>query len=190
MRCDDVMVNLPDYLLGKVEPNFKKYIENHLEACAKCKAELEAMRVPIKALEGVGIEEYPDAFWQELRALIMEKISEPHPARWRVPALASGLAVFLLIIGVGVYEFALKPAPQVQSVAALATSLPLDQAVTLPTLNVNYVDAASPQVDEVDEINSVDDSVQEEVVKSMWVSVADSSKSLDNFDFTGNSISN
>lgn len=190
MKCGDVAVNLPDYILGMVEPNLKKSIEIHLETCSKCKSELVEMERSISVLAGIELEEYPDSFWQELRASIMEQVSVPRPSRWRVPAFAGGLAVLLLMVGVGVYEYTLKPSPQATSITTLAASLPTDQVVELSRLNINYVNSAAQPIDETEEINSVDDSLQLALVKSMWVSVADSSKSLENFDYSGDIFSN
>ncbi len=186
MKCDDVVVNLPDYVLGKVEPNLGKSIENHLELCSECKAELAEMERAISLLGGIEIEEYPDGFWQELKASVMEKISEPRRAGWKVPAYAGGLVAILLAIGVGVYEYTLKPDQQPTSITTLASLLPAEQVVDLSNLNVNYVNYAAQPISETYEMGSVDDSLQLAVVKSMWTSVADSSRLLDDFDYTGN----
>ncbi|MGO9481337.1 MAG: hypothetical protein ACLP05_06120 [Candidatus Kryptoniota bacterium] len=195
MKCVDVVVNLPDYILDKVEPNLLKCMGAHFDICEKCRSELEEMRDSIAILGTVAQEEYEDAFWQELRGVIMEKISSIRPVRWRTPAFAGGLAAFVLVVGFGVYEYALKPvtAPneRAESVAALAYSIPAYDIAELPNLNMNYVDAAAPQVADVDEINSVDDSTQQAVVKSMWaVSLADSVAAIDYSDYPGNVISN
>ncbi len=191
MRCDDVVLNLPDYILGKIEPNLRKCMETHLGACVRCSAELEEMREPIRVLGEVGYEEYPDAFWQELHVSIMEKVSEPSPVRWKVPALAGALAALLVVVGVGIFEFSSKPPQtQIRSVAALTTSLSPEQAVTLPSLNVNYVNAVSPQANEMDELDAVDDSVQQAVVSALWNSVSDSTTALDAYEYLGNTISN
>ncbi|MCL5267803.1 MAG: zf-HC2 domain-containing protein [Bacteroidetes bacterium] len=190
MRCDDVAVNLPDYVLGKIEPNLKRSVEYHLEICSKCKAELENIREPIRLLGEIEVEEYPDTFWQELHSVIMERVSAEKPARWRVPAFAAGLAVILLVVGVGVYEYAVRTVPQAASVSALATSLSSDQALNLPSMNINYVNAVSYQAKMTDEIGAVDDSVQEAVIKSMWASATDSTASLEDFYYTGNAIVN
>lgn len=180
MRCDDVAVNLPDYLLEKMEPNLRKCIETHLETCARCRAELEEMKEPIKVLGEVGYEEYPDAFWQDIHSSIMEKITVPSPvAKWKVPAFAGALAALLLIVGIGIFEYSHRPASQPRSIAALATSLSPEQAAVLPSLNINYVDAVSSQASELDEMDAVDDSVQQAVVNALWTSVSDSAGSLD-----------
>jgi len=178
MKCDDVLVNLPDYVLGMVEPSLKKSIELHLEICTKCKAELSEVARAISILGGIEREEYPDGFWQELKASIMEHVSVPRPARWRVPAFAGGLAVLLLAIGIGIYEYLPKRNQQATSITTLATSLPTEQVAELPRLNVNYVNSADRPIDETGEINCIDDSLQSAIVKSMWASCADSSKSL------------
>jgi anti-sigma factor RsiW len=191
MRCDDVAVNLPDYILGKIEPNLRKCIEAHLDGCAGCRAELEEMRDPIRILGEVGYEEYPDAFWQELHASIMESVSKPAPLRWKVPAFAGAIAVVLLAVGVGIFEFSSHPAqPELNSLAALTTSLPPEQAVTLPSLNINYVDVVSSQANELDEMGAVDDSVQQAVVSALWNSISDSTISVDAVDYLGNTFSN
>ncbi len=193
MRCDDIIVNLPDHVLGKIEPNLKRTIEHHLEICPKCKAEYDEMKADIELIGRAGIEEYPDAFWQQMRASIMEKVSEPKRKPWRVPAFATGLAVVLIAVGIGIYQLSLRTTQRTQgpqSVAILATSLPSDQAVMLPQMNVNYVNALSSQASVTDEMDAVDDSVQEAVVRSLWASVDDSTTSLENYLLSGNSISN
>ncbi len=191
MRCDDVTVNLPDYILGKIEPNLRKCIEAHLDGCAACQAELEEIKDPIRILSEVGYEEYPDSFWQELHAAIMEKVRKPEPARWKVPAFAGAVAVVLLAVGLGIFEISHRPAQQqMSSIAALATSLPPEQAVTLPSLNINYVDVVSSQANELDEMGAVDDSVQQAVVSALWNSISDSTISVDAVDYLGNGFSN
>jgi anti-sigma factor RsiW len=190
MKCDDVVVNLPDYVLGRIEPNLRKGIENHLESCPKCKSELAGMERAIAVLDGIEREEYPDGFWQELKASIMETVSMPRPARWKVPAFAGGLAVLLLAIGIGVYEYSFKPVQPASTVAALAASLPSEQVVDLSNLNVNYFNTAAQPIHETDEISSVDDSLQFAVVNSMWASAADSSISFEDFDYNGDVASN
>ncbi len=191
MRCDNVAVNLPDYLLGKIEPNLRKSIEAHLALCERCRQELEGMREPLRILGEVGHEEYPDSFFQQLHASIMDRIAEPQRIKWKVPVFAGGLAVILLAVGIGIFENSRKPAAlQYQTVAALATSLPPEQVVSLPSMNVNYVDAVSSQADEYDEMAAVDDSVQQAVVNALWNSVSDSTGSLDAVYYYGNSPSN
>lgn len=191
MRCDDVLINLPDYLLEKIDPNLRRSIDIHLETCLRCRAELEEMREPVRLLGEVGFEEYPDAFWQVLHSSIMEKVTVSQPqASWRVPAFAGALAAILLVVGVGIFEFSHKTVPQPRSIAALATTLSPEQVVSLPSLNVNYVDAVSSQASELDDIDAVSDSLQQVIVNELWSSVGDSASALDAYDYLGSSISN
>ncbi len=125
MRCSDVAVNLPDFVLGKVEANLQKCIGVHLEICARCKSEYEGVRASVAVLEQVAQEDYPDSFWQELRAVVMERVSSPKRARWSVPVFAGGLAVVLLMAGIGIYEFTVTrlttTGEQIQTVSALTS---------------------------------------------------------------------
>ncbi len=191
MRCDDVMVNLPDFLLDKVEPNLRKCIEAHLEECQVCRAELEEMREPIKVLGEVGYEEYPDSFWQELHSSIMTRVEDRTPVvKWKVPAFAGAFAAILLIVGIGVFELSHRQISQPRTIAALATKLSPEEAVSLPSLNINYVDAVSSQASVLDEMDAVNDSMQEAVVNEMWNSMSDSAGSLDAAYYSVSSYSN
>ena len=188
MRCDDVIINMPDYILGMVEPNLRKCMGEHVDICAKCKSEFESMQESIKVLDKVGHEEYPDSFWQELRAMIMERVTSVRPMRWRVPALAGGFAVLLLMVGIEIYEYTSTHAytanGSVETVTALASTLPPSEVAELPNLNVNYIDAAVPQIAEADEMNVIDDSTQQAVVKSMWaISISDSAVAAAYYDY-------
>lgn len=191
MRCDDVLVNLPDYLLEKMDPNLQKSITVHLETCSRCRAELENMKDPVRMLGEIGYEEYPDSFWENLHDSIMEKVSAPvRPVSWKVPAFAGALAALLLVVGVGIFELNHKPVIQPKSIAALATSLSPVQAISLPSMNINYVDVVSSQASVLDEMDAVDDSVQQAVVNALWSSVSDSSGELSNTYYYGGSFSN
>lgn len=190
MQCDDVLVNLPDFLLGKIEPNLKRYIEDHLESCADCREELEELRRPAAVLGGLSDEVYPESFWQEMRASIMESVSAPRRSAWRIPVFAGSLAAFVLLIGFGIYRVVFPPVSTTRSVTALASTLPTDEIVSLPSLNTNYTEAASTQTDGLEEMDAVDDSVQQAVLRSMWTLVADSTGSLDNVDLSSNPIFN
>ncbi len=56
---------------------------------------------------------------------------------------------------------------------------------------MNYVDAAAPQDAEVEEINAMDDSTQQAIVKSMWaVSISDSAAAMAYYDYPADVISN
>lgn len=191
MRCDDVVVNLPDYLLGKMDPNLRRCIENHLDTCVRCRAELDEMREPIRLLGEAGYEEYPETFWEELHSSIMEKMTVPaSPVRWKMPAFAGALAAILIIAGVGLFEFSHRSSEPPRSIMALATSLSPAEVVSLPSLNVNYVDAVSSQASVLDEMDAVSDSVQEAIVNAMWSSVGDSTGALSAAYYSTGSLSN
>jgi hypothetical protein len=192
MKCDDVLINLPDYILDKVEPNLHRFIERHLVTCERCRVEFEELQDCVAVLGKVEVEEYPDSFWQELRSVIMEKVSVVIPAMRKVPVFAGVVAVVLLLVGIWVYRYEFGSVGSgVQSVTALASSLPPYEIPELQNLNINYVDVAAPPVAESEEITAVDDSTQEAIVNSMWADVTDSAVAADYYlDYPSTVISN
>ncbi len=191
MRCDDIVLNLPDYILGKIEPNLRRSVEYHLDMCPKCRSEFESMREPIRLLGEIEVEEYPDSFWQELHLSIMERVSHPASARSRVPVFAGALAVLMLVAAVGILEFSHnKSTIPPQNVAALTSTISPQQAVALPSMNINYVNAISSQARELDEMDAVDDSLQQAIVNALWSSVGDSAEALDAAYYSSSSFSN
>lgn len=176
MRCDDVLVNLPDYVLKKTEPNLSRGIESHLVYCETCKKEKEKLSSLTSVLLDTMSENYSPSFWNELHVSIMSKISKPRRSLlgMRVPQFVSIAVLLVIVIGIGTYELTVRPRTrQPQSISLLATSLPPEEVIALPTFNINYVQTAAPTYGVDEEVNSVDDAMQEDLVKSMWAAVAD-----------------
>ncbi|MGC8595658.1 MAG: anti-sigma factor family protein [Candidatus Kryptoniota bacterium] len=182
MRCDDVLVNLPDYILKRTEPNLSRDIESHLANCPTCREEKEKLSEVISVLSTSEPEEYPVSFWNELHASIMSRL----PRRRRryfgmnVPQLATVMTLLVIGIGIGIYELTVRSGTsETRSISTLAASLPPEEVIALPAVNTDYVQTAAPVYVVDEEVNSVDDTLQQALVKSMWATVADTVSTSD-----------
>lgn len=193
MRCDDVLVNLPDFILKKTEPNLSRDIEYHLADCWSCREEKEKLLSVTSVLSETVSENYPVSFWNELHVSIMSKVSEPRRKflGMKIPQFVTVMALLVIGIGIATYELALRPRThETQSISMLATSLPTDEVINLPTFNTNYIQTAAPTYVVDEEVNSVDDTIQQALVKSMWATVADTLSTPDYPDFVDGELLN
>jgi|GEM_PF-549977 hypothetical protein len=182
MRCDDVLVNLPDFILKKTEPNLSRDIEYHLANCRSCREEKEKLSNITPILFETLSENYPASFWSELHVSIMSKVSEPRRRflGLKVPQLVTAMILLAVGIGIGTYELTLRSRTQeAPSITMLTTSLPPEEVISLPTFNTNFVQMAAPAYVVDEEVNSVDDTIQQALVKSMWASVVDTLSTSD-----------
>ena len=101
MHCADVTENLSAWLDGELTAAEQEEIRVHLETCARCRSDLEALRRTIGAVAGLPGESAPT----DLRARVMKDIATESPSAraplWRVfwPAAAA------LLIGVAISLF-------------------------------------------------------------------------------------
>lgn len=112
---DQLQADVGAYLLGALEPAEQAAFERHLAGCPDCRAELEELRMAVDALPR-SVE--PFAAPPTLKRSLMQAVREDvKPARTPLierlglgrlagggfrPALAAGLAVVALAIGIGV----------------------------------------------------------------------------------------
>ena len=103
MTCDEVRGRMPDVAAGLVEPKADE--TKHLETCALCAENFQAMRATMALLDEWQTPEPSPFFDVRLQARLREEIARPQ-AGWRYwlrrPVLASALTV---IIGIGVGLF-------------------------------------------------------------------------------------
>ncbi|MDP9457286.1 MAG: anti-sigma factor [Actinomycetota bacterium] len=103
--------------LGELGPEEERELNRHLEGCARCRDEEEALRLVHEELLGVSVP--PPA---HLKDRVMADLPQRRPRqRWRVPGVVLAAAVFLvaLILG-GAYAEFLGRTEAVASVASLA----------------------------------------------------------------------
>jgi anti-sigma factor RsiW len=67
---DRAMAQFSDYLDATLGADERKQVDQHLEGCAPCRAELEALRTTLQAMRGAARPEAPPEFMDELREQI------------------------------------------------------------------------------------------------------------------------
>jgi predicted anti-sigma-YlaC factor YlaD len=103
MNCNQIRERMPDVAAGFSEPTLDE--GKHLESCAACADELNAMRSTMALLDEWQVPEPSLYFDVRLQARLREEMAKPQ-AGWlhwfRRPVLAAALTV-LLGVGVGLF---------------------------------------------------------------------------------------
>jgi anti-sigma-K factor RskA len=115
MKCEEIKKLLPDYSLGALSKRKRKFIKQHIDNCPGCERELRYLDETALLLDAVTPEEPPDFLWEGIRREITrpenqaENLGVKFQSVWqgimswlwqkRIPALATGLAVLILVTG-------------------------------------------------------------------------------------------
>ena len=103
MSCPEVSTALGAYVLGALEPDERRVVDDHLRGCAACSAELAEFdglpellaRVRPEDLAPVAVTPSPELF-----ARVVAGTRQPRPSRrW---ALVAAAAAVLVLLGLGV----------------------------------------------------------------------------------------
>jgi len=136
MKCTSFDLNA--YYFGELPADERRGAEEHVAACAACRAELERLRVTQTALASIPDEEIPQRV-----AFVSDKVFEPNWCQrlWRPgpqwALVSAGLIAAAILLHGYMYRPAAAPAVEAQVIetrveAELARRLPvaLDQAVS------------------------------------------------------------
>ncbi|MGC9319736.1 MAG: anti-sigma factor family protein [Armatimonadota bacterium] len=105
MRCTEVREKLAEYQLGALSEAERSAMEGHLESCAECRAEMEALERLDALLQPAERVEAPEDLWEGVRARLAPRrrgVWRALSEWWRVsprPALAAAAALVLVIGG-------------------------------------------------------------------------------------------
>lgn len=118
MNCEKIQDRFADYLTGDLEEEARREVQDHISACAPCRAEIENLTA-VWAKLGVLPDEQPSGelrhrFYSMLETYKSEAeraAARPFPVRlisgWREwftfrrPAFAASFSIFLLLMGIG-----------------------------------------------------------------------------------------
>lgn len=116
MICKDIQRNLSDYLEKKVSDSQKSKFEEHLQQCANCRAELDALKTVISEASILERVAAPDSLWTRIEseldfvdAAIPVKTSKHFSELWDrfeeafripIPAIKTIGVLAILLIGI------------------------------------------------------------------------------------------
>lgn len=115
MRTEHVEYLLPDYLNKKLEESLRPWVENHLEECGACRAELDNLRGVFSHLDSFVARPPHDGYFTTVLPRVRERLQEKesvsflsHPLVTRfVAPLAVGALLLVILFRV---PFALREA--------------------------------------------------------------------------------
>ncbi len=123
MKCDDVRRHLPDLALGDLDAEPRGAVGEHLEACAPCRSEREALGRAVSALGAGALPLAPSTRRREAAVQAMARAHAERPAarpfRGWLPWAAAAAAFAALGLAL------LRPAPPV--LAAVSGTADLDR---------------------------------------------------------------
>ena len=109
MDCAKIKRILPEYSVGGLSRGKRELIKQHVENCPDCSRELMLLDKTASLLDSIPQEEPPDLLWEEVRREIIQQERSPGNPVWRgiigwlwgkrIPALATGIAVLILVVG-------------------------------------------------------------------------------------------
>lgn len=70
MNCDNVKINLPEYIDQKLDRIAREKVEKHLESCPECKAQLNEMTSFLEFMNSVPKPEVPDGMQDEFESML------------------------------------------------------------------------------------------------------------------------
>jgi hypothetical protein len=159
-RCRPYQPLLVDSVEGVLDPGRQQRLEQHLERCIDCRADLDALRGLPAMLQTSGTPDPGNAFWQQQRQAIgraIRNLPEPragqrlgwlHDAlqhsRWRYPIAASAA----LVVALAVYHIADRtPGSGTSSIAVQLAALDTESLLTLADLAEAMAPAAHDMTD-------------------------------------------
>ena len=97
MRCHRVQRLLPDYIGDELSATKREHVEEHLEACPDCSAELAALQGLWEGLAQQPLPQKEEEFWGTFTTGVMKEVrrKRPVPVKEKSPLLFPGWKVIL-----------------------------------------------------------------------------------------------
>lgn len=133
MTCNEIKELTVPYLELDLEPSRVRDVTTHLDGCAGCRAEMEAVRQVLVRVKGMAVPDPGDRFWTEFPEKVRRGLARERPTGrsvWnvtRIPSWPLVLAASLLLV-VGAWllrgQFVEAPAPSFQAADFTTADLP------------------------------------------------------------------
>jgi len=139
LNCRKIQEMLPPYLGGELSEREAREVEEHLRACAGCRASLKEWERCFHLLGNVPRVEAPPQLWQKIRARLPREERKPFPLRW---VWVSGIAILIVVVGFAVFGNFLPPryakhiveAPKLSEMPPALPKSPLPSKAIQPAL--------------------------------------------------------
>jgi anti-sigma factor RsiW len=119
VTCPDAATDLGAYVLGALEPGERRRVEEHLERCPSCAAELAEFAALPELLDRVDLADLtPAAVAPSPELFARMSAAATPPSRARTRALVLVAAAILAVLGVGVTVWATGSADQTVTASA------------------------------------------------------------------------
>jgi hypothetical protein len=131
IRCEEVWLELSNYLEGEIDPNLRTAIEGHLQGCRHCTAVLDGTRNVIRLYGDERMTELPPGFSGRLRQNLSANVNGRRSfLGWIVTAAAA--AVLAGVFEAGRFFGSIQPALRSEH-AQSGTGVPPDMIVVVST---------------------------------------------------------
>jgi len=121
MTCNEIKELTVPYLELDLEPSRVRDVTTHLEGCAGCRVEMEAVRQVLVRVKGMEVPDPGDWFWKQFPERVRQELARARPPgpvrRWKAAAgwpMALAASVLLFVGGwslKGMLDKELVPAP-------------------------------------------------------------------------------
>lgn len=99
MNCEEVKLNLPEYIDGKLDKSATEAIREHLESCASCRTEQEELKSFLGYLDTFNDPELPAGMKDEFLALVSEQENQKKQKTRVIPMWTKIAAAVVLFFG-------------------------------------------------------------------------------------------
>jgi len=124
MTCNEIKELTVPYLELDLEPSRVRDVTAHLEGCAGCRAEMEAVRQVLVRVKGMAVPDPGEQFWKEFPNRVRREVARQQPSvrrtgnviwapGWSLAVAASLMLVVIAWLLHGQFDEATAPAPSV-----------------------------------------------------------------------------
>ncbi|HEX8815702.1 MAG TPA: zf-HC2 domain-containing protein [Terriglobales bacterium] len=140
VACEQVWLEVSNYLDGDVAPELRVAVEEHARTCPRCRAVIEGTRNIVRLYGDERMVEVPLGFGSRLHRRLEENISPRRPGLWKGWAIgfAGAAALVLVMVGIGNIPGAKDQQPMRVQLAQPGHGVPPDLPVVVASAGSTF----------------------------------------------------